>query len=430
MSTSAATRAPGRVGSSLGRAHYVILVLLAIYVLSYLDRQIVAILAEPIKQDLALSDTQIGLMAGLAFSIFYALMGFPLARLADNPASNRVWLISIALTFWSVMTAFCGLSQNFVQLLLARFGVGIGEAGSTPAAHALISETVEPHRRATAMAVYGTGVPIGSLLAFVIGGSLADAFGWRSAFLFMGIPGVVLALIFWLTVKDPRRMFASETLARNRIPFGEAVKELAGSKVFVNLFLCASSIAFLGFGKSMWTASFFIRSYDLSPGQVGLWYGLGSGLAGVFGTFAGGMLASRFALRRRSYLLWAPAIGLTPSIPLMILGYLGGDWVVSLILVCLGTVFTNIYYGPMFGSVQGVIRPANRATAVAVISFGQNMIGLGLGPLAFGALSDLLQPHAGEESLRWVLVATSALWVVPAALLWRAGVRLSAELRH
>lgn len=429
MSTSAATRAPATT-FGLGRAHYVILILLIIYVLSYLDRQIVAILAEPIKQDLRLSDTQIGLMAGLAFSIFYALMGFPLARLADNPRSNRVGLISAALVFWSAMTAFCGLSQNFPQLLLARFGVGIGEAGSTPAAHALISETVEPHRRSTAMAVYGTGVPIGSLLAFVIGGSLADALGWRSAFLVMGVPGVVVALVFWLTVKDPRRLLAPQTLARSRIPFREAVKELTGSKVFVDLFLCATAIAFLGFGKSMWTASFFIRSYGLSPGQVGLWYGLGSGLAGVFGTFAGGMLASRFALRRRSYLLWAPAVGLAPGIPLMIFGFLSGNWVVSLVLVCLGAVFTNLYYGPMFGSLQGVIRPANRATAVAVISFGQNMIGLGLGPLFFGALSDLLQPMAGEESLRWVLVGTSVLWIIPAAILWRAGTRLSTELRH
>ena len=410
-----------------GLQNYTIIVLLTVYVLSYLDRQIVGILAESIKRDLRLSDTQVGLMAGFAFSVFYTLLGLPLARLADDPRSDRVGLIALAAAFWSAMTAACGLSQSFVQLLLARMGVGLGEAGSTPAAHALISEIVEPRRRASAMALYGMGLPIGSLLAFVVGGAMADAFGWRAAFLLMGAPGLLVALVLRLTVKDPRRSQGAPTEPARHGGLRQAAGLLLGSKVFVRLFLAATIIAFLGFGKAIWTASFMIRGFGLSPGEVGLWLGLGSGVAGVFGTWLGGALVARAGPRQR---LAIPAAGLALAVPFLLGGYLATDWRVSMTLICLSAVVTNIYYGPMFGTVQAVIPQAARATAVAVISFGQNMIGLGLGPLVFGVLSDLLRPVAGADSLRWVLVAMTCLWPVPAILMWRAGAHLEAEARH
>jgi len=424
------TAAPPQADPDARRHRYVLWVLLLVYVLNFLDRQVVVILAEPIKRDLGLSDTQVGLMTGLAFALLYTLLGFPLARFADQPRSNRVGLIAVSLAVWSGFTALCGLSQTFIQLLLARVGVGIGEAGCTPAAHSLISEMVRPEKRASALALYGMGIPIGSLLGLVLGGLLADALGWRHTFFILGVPGVAVALLVWLTIKDPRRRLAPIADPPSPVRLGEVLAELGRSKTFVTIAAAASFIAFLGYGKGVWTTIFFIRSHGLSPGQVGLWLGLGAGLSGVFGTWLGGFLAERFGTRDPRHLLTAPIIGMSISFPFLLAAYSVESWKLSILLVCIPTVFNSLSYGPAFAIIQGVIRPQSRAMAVAVVSFGQSLLGLGLGPLGFGLLSDAVRPLAGADSIRWVLFGAAFMGLIPAFLFWRARRGLSAEMKH
>ncbi len=407
-------------------------ILLVVYIFNFIDRQIVNILAEPIARDLKLSDTQIGLMTGLAFALFYTVLGIPIARFADRATTSRPKLIAIALAVWSAMTALCGLAQNFVQLLLARIGVGVGEAGCTPPAHSLISEIVPPEKRASALAFYSLGIPIGSLLGMVIGGTLADLMTWRDAFVIVGLPGLALALLVWFVLKDPRQADAAAVLrAQNQpaaLPLGEALKEVMGSRAFVLLLCAGSAAAFLSYGKTTWTTIFFQRTHDLTPGQVGLWFGLLGGVGGMLGTWLGGYLADRFGAINRRHVLSAPAIGMAVAVPLAIAAYHAPGWPLALALLFVPTVFNSLYYGPCYSAAQGLVPLRARAIAAASLLFFQNLIGLGLGPLFFGMLSDWLQPSFGADSVRYVLYGAAVLGLVPAFFFWRCGLLLNEEL--
>ncbi|MFM9853590.1 MAG: spinster family MFS transporter [Sphingomonadaceae bacterium] len=411
----------------------VLWILLLVYVFNFLDRQIVNILAEPIRKDLGLSDTQIGLMTGLAFALFYTVLGIPIARFADRPGTNRVGLISVALVIWSGMTALCGLAQSFGQLLAARIGVGVGEAGCTPAAHSLIADLAPPAERPAAMAFYALGIPIGTLLGMIIGGVLADTIGWRMAFVVVGAPGIALALIVWLAIKDPRMRAAATELratagAAPRPDLRSALTEIFGSPAFV-LLLCAGSFAsFLSYGKTTWTAIFFMRTHGLSASETGFWLGVVAGAAGILGTWLGGKLASRYGRTNRRHVLTAPAIGMFIAPPIMFATYFADSWIAAVALLFIPTMLNSLYYGPTYASVQGLVRPETRAVASAVMLFCQNLIGLGLGPLFFGMLSDIVQPMAGEASVRWVLYGAAWLGLIPAFFFWRCSLRLDKEL--
>ncbi len=407
-------------------------ILLTVYVFNFIDRQIVNILAEPIARDLDLSDTQIGLMTGLAFALFYTVLGIPIARFADRSTTSRPRLIAVALALWSAMTALCGLAQNFAQLLLARIGVGVGEAGCTPPAHSLISDMVPPEKRSSALAFYSLGIPVGTLLGMVIGGTLADRLGWREAFVVVGLPGVALALVVWFVLKDPRRTDAA-TMLRNAnapaaLPLGEAVAEVMRSRAFVLLLFAGSAASFLAYGKTTWTTIFFQRTHDLTPGQVGLWFGLIGGMGGMLGTWLGGYLADRFGAKNRRHVLSAPAIGMALAVPLAIAAYHAPSWPLALVLLFIPTVFNSFYYGPTYSAAQGLVPLRARAIAAATLLFFQNLIGLGLGPLFFGMLSDWLQPTYGADSVRYVLYGAAVLGLVPAFFFWRCGLRLNEEL--
>ena len=407
--------------------------LLIVYIFNFLDRQIVNILAEPIKADLGLSDTELGLLAGPAFAVFYALLGIPIARYADKDGTNRVRLIALSLTIWSAMTAVCGLAQNFVQLLFARIGVGVGEAGCTPAAHSLISDSVPPEKRSSAIAFYGMGVPIGSLLGLIIGGVINDLYGWRVALMLVGVPGLMLALVVLFLMREPRHSRSAEAAATAAaiVPLStrEALREIFASRAYIYILIASSVAAFLGYGKGLWTISFFIRSHGLSTTEAGLSMAVVLGLAAALGTWLGGKLADKFGARDKRHILTFPAFGMAIVAPILFLGYHMEHWLVAMALLVVPSIVNNAYYGPAYGCVQGLVRPQARAVAASVMLFGQNLIGLGLGPFLFGVLSDALAPVAGQESVRWVLYGAAWLGLIPAFFFWRASLRLKAELK-
>ena len=402
-------------------------ILLIVYIFNFIDRQIVNILAEPIAKDLHLSDTQIGLMTGIAFALFYTVLGLPIARYADKPSTNRPRLIAAALAIWSGMTALCGLAQNFTHLLLARIGVGVGEAGCTPAAHSLISDLVPKEKRASALGFYALGIPIGTVLGMIIGGLLVDALGWRHAFMIVGLPGLAMAVVVMLVLKDPRhRIEAAAPVAR--VDTGAALQAIFSSRAMVLLLAAASFAAFLSYGKATWATIFFQRTYGLSPGEVGLYFGIVNGAGGILGTWMSGKIADRFGHTNRKHVLTAAAWGMLLVAPTAILGYSMADWRAALFLLFVPTFLGSLYYGPTYSSVQGLTSPQSRAMASAVLLFFQNLIGLGLGPLAFGMLSDAIKPSFGEDSVRYVLYAASLLSLIPAFFFWRCSLRLNEEL--
>lgn len=404
-------------------------ILLIVYIFNFIDRQIVNILAEPIAKDLRLSDTQIGLMTGIAFALFYTILGLPIARYADRPKTSRPRLIAAALAIWSGMTALCGLAQNFGQLLLARVGVGIGEAGCTPAAHSLISDLVPKERRASALGFYALGIPVGTVLGMIIGGLLVDQLGWRHAFMIVGLPGIFLAVIVALVLKDPRHLARpSDAIPPPEMDWKTALRSIFSSRAMVLLLVAASSAAFLSYGKATWATIFFQRTHGLSPGQVGLWLGLSNGVAGILGTWMSGKIADRLGATNRQHVLTAAALGMLLLAPTAILAYAMENWIAGILLLMIPTFLGSLYYGPTYSSVQGLVTPQARAMASAVLLFFQNLIGLGLGPLLFGMLSDALKASYGDESVRYVLYAASVLSLIPAYFFWRCSLRLNEEL--
>lgn len=429
---STATTPPAQIVA--GSSRIMLWTLLVVYILNFLDRQIVSILAEPMKREFGLTDTQLGLLAGPAFAVFYAILGVPIARYADKASTNRVWLISVSLAVWSAMTAVCGMAQNFVQLALARVGVGVGEAGCTPASHSLIADSVPADKRSSAIAFYGLGIPIGGLLGLIVGGVINDLYGWRAAFMIVGAPGILLALILPKLIRDPREnaQVPFTDLAAPETPqhsFKEASREIFASKAWVYIFIAASFTAFLSYGKGLWTISFFIRSHGLSTTEAGLTMALALGVSGIIGTWLGGKMADRFGKHNKRHLLTMPALGMTIAAPLLFAAYWSENWLVGGALLIVPTILNASYYGPAYGCVQGLVRPEARAVAASFVVFGQNLIGLGLGPLAFGMLSDAFQPYAGTDSVRWVLYGAAWLGLIPAFFFWRASLRLNAELK-
>lgn len=401
--------------------------LLVVYIFNFIDRQIVSILAEPIARDLDLSDSQIGLMTGLAFALFYATLGVPIARWADKGGTDRSKLIAVCLVVWSGMTALCGLAMNYWQLLLARIGVGVGEAGCTPTAHSLIADSLPPEKRAGGIAFFGLGIPIGGLLGTLIGGNAADLLGWRHAFLIVGFPGLVLAVFVWVAIKDPRIRRTAPANPPPRLSMLASLKQLAASPAYCLILAGASLVAFLSYGKGVWVLIYFQRTHKLSVGETSLWVGVILGLAGIVGTWAGGWAADRWGRHDRRHMLTLPAIAMVLAAPILFFGYAADDWRVAVALLILPTIANSAYYGPAYGAAQVLARPDTRAMASAWMVFGQNLIGLGLGPLLFGALSQWLKGEYGAESVRMVLYVAAWAGLLPAALFWLGARALARE---
>ena len=410
-----------------------LVLLLVIYTLNYLDRQVANIVAEPIKAELHLSDTQLGLLTGLAFVVFYTLLGIPLARLADSERTNRPVLIAICLAAWSVMTAACGLATNFTQLILARIGVGVGEAGCSPAAHSLISDTVPREQRASAMAFYSMGIPFGKLFGLLIGGVVANALGWRMSFLVVGIPGAVLALGTWKMLPEPRiaRNANPATAARNN---GASTMASLGKLLPIRTFwitcMAAAFMTFLSYGQTSFLGSFLIRVHHVNVGQAGIMLGLALGGAGAVGTYYGGKVTDHYAAKdRRAYVI-VPAIASLVGLVLFVLAVLAGNLWLALGTLAVATALTSVWYGPTFALFQNLVQPPQRAMAAAVSLLLMNLIGLGLGPLTFGMLSDAFSKSGlgPAEGLRYALVAGSFTSLIAIVLYVVAAKTIKADL--
>ena len=386
--------------------NYVLFMLVWVSILNFVDRQILAILLEPIRAEFGLSDTQLGFLTGFSFALFYAIMGIPLARLADR--SSRRNLIAAVITLWSVMTAVCGAAVGYFTLLLARVGVGIGEAGSFPAGSSLISDYFEPQKRATALGIQSVGVYIGILFGFLLGGWINEFFGWRMAFVVVGLPGVLFALIFRLTVREPARGGMEGVAAEEESPgLPETMRYLWSKRAYRHLPFAAGFYAFVAYGSMTWVPSFFIRSYGMSGAEIGTWLALTVGIAGGAGCYAGGVLSDKLAAAGdKRWYAWVPAASVVLSIPFVLGMYLVTDPYVALVISIGAWFLGNSWLGPLITTIHGVTPPRTRALAVAIMMFINNLLGIGLGPQVVGILSDQFRGALGVESLRYALVVS------------------------
>lgn len=397
-----------RASFSTGYRQYVLGVLVVVYVFNLIDRQILSMLLEPIKRDLLLSDTQLGLLSGIAFAVFYTTFGIPIARYADK--HSRVRVISWSLAAWSLMTAICGLAQNFWQLMLGRIGVAIGEAGASPPSHSLISDYFAPEKRATALGIYSLGVPIGVMIGFLAGGWLVHFFDWRTAFIVVGLPGVLMAVIVSLTVKEPPRGLSEGVQSvQEQAPIKEAFLYFWSRPSFRHLTLAAGLHAFASYGLLTWLPAFLVRSHQMGMAEIGTYLAMVSGIIGGIGTFAGGYICDRFGQNDRRMYVWIPALSLIIFIPLAILSLLSDTKEGALYFYLIPALLSPIYLGPTFSVVQGMSQLRMRAIAAAGLLFVLNLIGMGLGPMLVGVLSDFLKPQLGAEALRYALIVAVAI---------------------
>ena len=390
---------PDRV---IGRQRSIMLLMLAfIYSLNYLDRQIVVILQEPIKADFKLADWELGLLTGGAFGLFYTSMGIPIAHIIDR-GINRVRLISGFTAAWSIMTALCGLSRSFAQFFGARMGVGMAEAGFAPAAHSLISDLYTARERPAATGLFAVGVPVGVMAGLIIGGVVAQMADWRTALLVAGIPGVLVALLFPLLGREPKRGATEATPHLEeeiRVGFFEGLRVLGRRRALVHVIAGSAAIAFAQSGINSWFPSFLIRTHGLSLAQVGLSLGLISGIFGAIGTWAGGWQATRLGGKGLQGMLWVPIIGLLLCAPLYLAVLNLGDGRSALILLILPILLGALWTAPSIALTQSLAPVAMRARASAVYIVAANLVGVSMGPLAAGALSDVFGKLRGNVAL-------------------------------
>lgn len=412
---------------SAGYQRFVLVMLTIVYAFNFIDRQILVILQEPIKADMGLSDAQLGLLSGFSFALIYVTAGIPIAWWADR--SNRRNIVSAALAVWSGMTALSGFAQNYTQLLLARIGVGLGEAGGSPPAHSMISDYFPPEQRGRALSFYSTGIYIGILLGFMFGGVIAEAFGWRMAFLMVGLPGVLFALVLRLTVREPiRGRWDHATESAHRPSFRETLTLLRSRPSFWYIALACALTSFVSYGIGNFFPSFLIRSHGLGIAEVGVILALVSGLTGALGTYLGGYLGDRLGTRDPRWYLWVPMLGgLIAFLPYLYV-LLGDNTTLVLGILVFTNILTTLYLGPCIAISHALVPPSMRALTSAILFFVLNIIGLGLGPFLTGLASDLLMPRFGQDSLRYAMVLSSLVALVAIALLWMGARRLPIDL--
>ncbi|MCB1687266.1 MAG: MFS transporter [Halioglobus sp.] len=412
---------------SPGYANYVLGVLFVVYVFNFIDRQVMSVFIGPIKQEFGASDTQMGLLVGFAFALLYTFAGIPIARWADS--GNRRNIIAIGLTLWSAMTVASGMARSFAQLAIARVFVGIGEAAGSPPAHSLIADYFPLSRRATALAIYSAGAFVGSGLAYLGGGYLREYFDWRMAFIVLGAPGLIVALVLRFTVKEPPRGYSEQRTANaESSTFGQTLKFLVTSRSWVYLMAGFSLLSLTGYAVLMWGFEFFGRIHGMAPISIGNWMGLIVGIGGSVGTIAGGRLVDRMAPKNPARGLWAPVVVTLAGFPLGAVFLLADSQLLSLLCFAPFYVLLNVYVPAMYSYNQNMARLRMRATAAAIMLFVANIVGAGLGPLLVGLLSDLFAPSVGVESIRYALLCALGLGVVGGALLLVSSLTVERDL--
>ncbi len=415
----------GATSASTGKANYVLAVLFCVIMLNFLDRQVMAILAEPIKQDMGLTDQQVGLMTGLAFSLFYTTLAVPVAALADR--WNRSWIIAIAITIWSIMTMACGAAQNFAQMFLARVGVGIGESANSPPAQSLIAEYFPEERRTVALGIYGSAVPIGAFIASVGGGWLVENFNWRVAFFIAGAPGILVGLVMLLTVKDTRphgKLLNALERREGEPTYSEALKELAKKPAYWHLVAGGTVVAFVAFGVSAFYGSLYVRVYGLGYAELGLKIGLMIGIAGVLGAWLGGWIGGALNNRRPAGAMPLVALVFVLSVPAVYAGVQASSANLSFVWLSVLTFASTFYYGPTFALIQSLASDRTRAMSVAIFLLVSGIFGIGFGPVLVGSLSDWISggdPALEAQGITGAIAITGCLSAWSAFHFWQAG---------
>ncbi len=407
-----------------GRAYsrWVLLLLSLAYVLNFVDRQVLAIVAGDVKRELALSDFELSLLLGPAFVVCFTLSGFVLSHLADT--RSRKWVLTAGLTLWSLLTAACGVATSFWQIAVLRFGVGIGEAAGAPPSQSMLSDYFPPAVRARALSVFGLGIYFGTLLGFAGGGYVAQWFDWRTAFIVAGLSGLPLAGVIAFTVREPARAAAPA----ERAPVGEMLRILVHQRTYRRLMLAAACQAFIGFAALTWSALFLQRVFAMDKAESGVSFGLVAGIAGAAGSLLGGALADRLAARDARWYAWLSAGVSLAAAPFFAAFAQAED--ATLALACFGVFYflNNIYVPSLWTLVQTLVPPRLRATSSATQLAITNVFGYGLGVAVVGKLNDLVAPSFGDEALRFTLLLPAAVGALSAPLFYRCASSVREDL--
>lgn len=398
----------------------VLAMLLVVYIFNFVDRQILAILAAPIQAELELSDGEMGLLGGIAFALLYSTLAVPLAVLADR--TSRSWVIAVSLVVWSGCTALCGLAQNFWHIFAARLGVGVGEAGGVAPSYAMIGDYFPSDKRASALAIYSLGIPLGSAAGVLAGGYIAASVDWRLAFFVVGLAGVLIAPVFKLLVKDrPKVAPLPLAPAAGGASLAQTARILARKPSFWLMSFGAASGSMLGYGIAFWLPSLLIRSFGLDLVGASQFFGAILLLGGVVGVLAGGWLGDRLGGRDRAFYTWLPAAAYLAGVPLFAAGIMSESVWLAFVLFLVPQALAYSWLGPVLSAVQHLVAPPARSMASALFLLINNLIGLGGGIYALGALSEFLGPIHGAEALRYSMLYSLALYLVSALLMALAG---------
>ena len=412
--------------------NYLLGLLTIVAAFNYLDRGVLALAMEPIRQEFNLTDSQLGFMSGFAFALFYAIAGIPIARWADR--GNRNLVVSITTGLWSIMVAISGLAVNFGQLLLARVGVAIGESGCVPPAQSLISDYFDRAERPKAMAIYWMSAPLSMILAYLGGGWLVEHYGWRVTFMVVGIPGVVLALLVRLTLQEPRLNNCHKALSLSREQKSPSMWNIAVTifekRAFLHVTLVFCISFFFGTGIGVWIPTFFMRTHGMDPGEIGTWLAFTWGVGGMLFTFLGGTLTTRYASNREKLQMKIVAVIVALCSVFHILCYLSTNkyWALLFVSVVVGCLIP-IVQAPVYAAIQSLVQERMRAVALAFIFMFSNLIGLGLGPLIVGIFSDAFSELFDEESLRYALIVFSPGYMWCAIHSWKASTTIEEDIR-
>jgi predicted MFS family arabinose efflux permease len=408
---------------------YILLLLLVVYISNYADRMILSVLMPYIKAEFQVSDAALGFLAGTAFAVFYATLGVPIAIWADR--GNRKTIIAVSVAIWSAMTAVCGVAANYWQFALARVGVGVGEAGGSPPSHAIISDLFGPKTRATALGIFALGVPFGLFVGLYGGALVAAEYGWRMAFFVLGLPGVILALLVMFTIREPKRGASDGITHAGEAPaLMTTVRHMLGQKSLVHVFIGATLTTLVGYAGVQWWPTFVMRSHGLSMTDLSLFLALVFGVAGGLGTFLGGYIADQFSKRDMKWMPRIVTIATVVGLPFGFAIYLtDSSWVVF-VLIGVPAALGSVYLPPTYAMTQGLVEVRMRTVASALLLFVINLIGMGLGPLMAGLISDALAPTYGKDSLKYALLILTLFNVWAAVHYWIAGRYFEADFKR